>query len=50
LNVLDGSLTGSLKLKRDIITTRFQTLIDALYNGDPPPPGVIFEYVLRPGD
>lgn len=48
LSPRDGSMTGSLKVKRDILTARFNHLIDTLYRGDLPPAGVFFDQSAQP--
>jgi len=37
LSTEGGELTANLKLKRQVVTTRFQAVLDALYEGTPPP-------------
>jgi long-chain acyl-CoA synthetase len=40
-SIQNGSLTGSLKLKRDVVTARLAKTLDALYRGETPP-GVLY--------
>jgi long-chain acyl-CoA synthetase len=42
LTVMNGSLTGSMKLKREVLSRRFNQVIDALYQDEAPAPDVIF--------
>jgi long-chain acyl-CoA synthetase len=47
LTVMNGSLTGSMKLKREVLTSRFSAVIEALYQGATPPQNVIFGSINR---
>jgi len=40
-SIENGGLTGSLKLKREVVSTRLAKILDALYRGETPP-GVVY--------
>ncbi len=40
-SIENGGLTGSLKLKREVVTARLANVVDALYQGETPP-GVVY--------
>jgi long-chain acyl-CoA synthetase len=48
LTIENGSLTGSMKMKRGVVAGRLATVIDDLYKGQSTLPGVLYSGGLRP--